>query len=63
MGHLRGGEGLQAGEQLQVALDEAARVSEEEHGGFQLSLRLGTIHKGRPQNFGNFQPPPCPHFG
>ena len=26
---------------------------------------LGTIHKGRPQNFWDFgpPPPPCPHFG
>ena len=27
-------------------------------------LRYGTIHKGRPQNFRDFQPPSplCPHF-
>merc|ERR1739836_275581 len=30
-----------------------------------LGLPLGTIHKGRPQNFRDFgpPPPPCPHFG
>ena len=34
-------------------------------GGAGTNFVFGTIHKGRPQNFWDFgpPPPPCPHFG